>query len=50
MSSREFVLMSKNNKSMNTIKNLVLLKFNNTNRSNRQRIKIKKRPNIFQDH
>ena len=51
MSIREFVLICRNNKSINTIqKSLVLLKLNNTNRNNRQKIKIKKKPNVSQDH
>lgn len=47
MSIREFVLICRNSKSINTIqKNLVLLKINNTYRNN----KIKKKPNVSRDH
>lgn len=51
MSKREFVLTCRNNKSINMIqKSLALLKLNNTNRNNRQKIKIKKKPNVSRDH
>lgn len=51
MSLRKSVLICRNNKSINTIqKNLVLLKLNNTNRNNKQKTKIKKKPNVSRDH